>query len=614
MSWVEEFVQKSKVVQSIILTGNVRDEFWDTNVQNYNLLPEYLYNTLKGESYKLVMYWEPNVLRFHNVQDATMYENLKERGQGENNNEEGEDYDLGDTPTFRQPSLTYQMSLNDFVIEFQSLVEKSHNAIAAIVNWGDYIIPSRNNPQVMPNDIDTLVSLSTYSLHTGLKPTINSMDLKNPTSTLVIITSNLSYIPHSLYQPDPRIKVISVNKPDLQVRRGYIRRHISDFNLNFNLGNQIRNVEEVIEDLASASDQLTLVDLRMMMEFANKYNEPVDPDKLVQLYKFGTKDSPWEQLDDEKLKTLRENLNDRVKGQETAIDHVVNTIIKASLGLSGLQYSASRSKPKGTLFFSGPTGVGKTELAKGIARFLFGDESAFIRFDMSEYKQDHSDQRLIGAPPGYVGFEAGGQLTNAVMERPFSVVLFDEIEKAHERILDIFLGILEDGRLTDGRGETAYFSETIIIFTSNLGASGEAKGELKERRSHYINAIEDHFVNKLGRPELLNRLGENIVVFNSIKDNEIKKTILSSKLKPLYEFIEEKFGAHLDIEENVMYEIVTSSDPKMGGRGILNIAESVLINPLSSFIFRHKKRLNKDVVIKVFMEEKTIDFKIDEVK
>lgn len=613
MNWIDEFLQKTKVMQSVILTGNVRDEFWDDREQKYKLIPEYLYNQLKNNNYSLVMYWEPpSVLRFQNVQDAIMYENLINQ---ENDEDVGGDaYDIGETPTFREPKLTHTRELNDFIIEFQQLTEKSHNPIAGIINWGDYIIPSRNSPQVMPEDINVLVSLSTYSLHTGLKSTINSLDLKKSSSTLVIITSNLSYIPHSLYQPDPRIKVISVGKPDLQTRREYIKRHISDFNIDLNLGEQIKNIEEVIEELAAASDQLTSVDLRMMMEFANKYDDLVDPNKLVQLYKFGTRDSPWEQLDDTKLQSLKNSLNKRVKGQQEAIEHVVNTIIKASLGLSGLQYSASRSKPKGTLFFVGPTGVGKTELAKSIARFLFGDESAFIRFDMSEYKQDHSDQRLIGAPPGYVGFESGGQLTNAVMERPFSVILFDEIEKAHERILDIFLGILEDGRLTDGRGETAYFSETIIIFTSNLGAAGEAKGDMKERKSHYINAIEKHFVDVLGRPEILNRIGENIVVFNSIKDVEIKKAILSSKMIPLHDFIEEKFGVHLNIEDLVLYEIVKSSDPKMGGRGILNISESVLINPLSNFIFKNKKRLNKDRIIRVFMREKEIDFEIVEVK
>ena len=177
------------------------------------------------------------------------------------------------------------------------------------------------------------------------------------------------------------------------------------------------------------------------------------------------------------------------------------------------------------LFFVGPTGVGKTELSKALAKFLFGDEQACIRFDMSEYAQENSDQKLIGAPPGYVGYEEGGQLTNAVREKPFSIILFDEIEKAakpNPRILDIFLQILEDGRLTDSKGETVYFSESVIIFTSNLGASEvSSSGSNEEVAEEFIKIVKNYFDNEIKRPEILGRIGyNNIVPFNFIKDKE----------------------------------------------------------------------------------------------
>src|SRR6185369_7733636 len=155
--------------------------------------------------------------------------------------------------------------------------------------------------------------------------------------------------------------------------------------------------------------------------------------------------------------------------QQAAVVKALYIIKRAATGLSGAQGSKAGGKPRGVMFLAGPTGVGKTELAKTMTELLFGDERAYVRFDMSEFSAEHADQRLLGAPPGYVGYDAGGELTNAVKERPFSVILFDEIEKAHPRLLDKFLQLLDDGVLTSGRGERVFFSETIIIFTSNLG-------------------------------------------------------------------------------------------------------------------------------------------------
>ena len=189
---------------------------------------------------------------------------------------------------------------------------------------------------------------------------------------------------------------------------------------------------------------------------------------VIDLYKYGIRENPWRSLDVESLRTAAADFRKRVKGQDAAIIKTLDVVKRAVTGMSGLQGS-SHTRPKGVLFFAGPTGTGKTETAKTLAERLFGDESCCIRFDMSEYSQPHSDQKLLGAPPGYVGYEAGGQLTNAIKNSPFSILLFDEIEKAHPSILDKFLQILEDGRMTDGQGNTVYFSESVIIFTSNLG-------------------------------------------------------------------------------------------------------------------------------------------------
>jgi ATP-dependent Clp protease ATP-binding subunit ClpA len=237
-----------------------------------------------------------------------------------------------------------------------------------------------------------------------------------------------------------------------------------------------------------------------------------------------------------KLDQIEAFIRERVKGQDRAVRHMIDIVTRAVTGVGG----ARGGRPRGVAFLAGPTGVGKTELAKTTTELLFGDERAYIRFDMSEFSAEHADQRLIGAPPGYIGYDTGGELTNAVRERPFSVLLFDEIEKAHPRILDKFLQVLDDGVLTSGRGERVYFSESLIIFTSNLGMS--AVGEDGQRRVNTSSAdtyeemeakvraeIERHFKLEIGRPELLNRIGENIIVFDFIRTalaEEIFATIL----------------------------------------------------------------------------------------
>lgn len=183
---------------------------------------------------------------------------------------------------------------------------------------------------------------------------------------------------------------------------------------------------------------------------------------VIDLYKYGIRENPWKSLDLNEIRNAKADFEKRVKGQDYAVTKTLDVIKRAITGMSGLQGS-SHTRPKGVLFFAGPTGTGKTETAKTLAEIIFGDESCCKRFDMSEYGQSHSDQKLLGAPPGYVGYEAGGQLTNAVKNNPFSILLFDEIEKAHPSILDKFLQILEDGRMTDGQGNTVYFSERLCV-------------------------------------------------------------------------------------------------------------------------------------------------------
>ena len=276
------------------------------------------------------------------------------------------------------------------------------------------------------------------------------------------------------------------------------------------------------------------------------------------------------------------------------------------------------NRPRGVAFLAGPTGVGKTELAKTITSLLFGDESAYIRFDMSEFSAEHADQRLIGAPPGYVGYDMGGELTNAVREKPFSVVLFDEIEKAHPRILDKFLQILDDGVLTSGRGDRVYFSETLIIFTSNLGIyktdeSGHRVPNVHTEdtydvmRDKVLSEIQDHFKLVLNRPEILNRIGENIIVFDFVRQ-DVAEQIFAHMLDSILADLKSK-GYLVSIEDTATTYLKAEClrDLSNGGRGIRNQLEALLVNPLARQLFDEDVQPGEPFALSYFADSQRLE-------
>lgn len=432
---------------------------------------------------------------------------------------------------------------------------------------------------------------------------------------MVLLARSLRGVPPVAYQGDPRVQLIHLGEPNRPARQRFLEAHIDDLRVTPprpRPGDRRADRARLIEAMVDLTEGLARVDLRQIVDLSRHVEAPLPPPRLMNLYRYGDQRSPWEELDADKVRGVEAALSARVFGQSTAIRHLGRMVRRAYLGLSGLQHSANSASPKGRLFFAGPTGVGKTELAKALAEFLFGDERACLRFDMSEYNHEHSDQRLVGAPPGYVGFEDGGQLTNAVRARPFSVLLFDEIEKAHGRILDKFLQILEDGRLTDGRGETSWFGETVIIFTSNLGASTLTAGlNEEERQAHFQAAVEAHFIKELGRPELLNRLGENILAFAPVEDPQIRHQLLTRKLEPITAHMQERFGVRLIIEGSAHEVILKGARRAHGGRGLLNAIERVLLSGLADFLFEREHQLAPGRQVVVMGEVGALRFELE---
>ncbi|MFF7334754.1 AAA family ATPase [Streptomyces sp. NPDC008150] len=366
--------------------------------------------------------------------------------------------------------------------------------------------------------------------------------------------------------------------------------------------------EDVAYRFAEQTESLTV---RSMMEIIRLARTGEDAagsiEDAARCYRVGISDNPWSKpFLRERLTTAAERIRERVRGQDEAIEQSVDIIVRSVMGLSGAQAASNASRPRGVLFFAGPTGVGKTELAKSLTELIFGDERAYIRFDMTEFSAEHSAARLIGAPPGYIGHDAGGELTNSVRERPFSLILFDEIEKAHPRILDKFLQILDDGRLTDSTGSTVYFSEAVLVFTSNLGMS-----VLDERGVQVSNvspdnsrdelvglitaAVRQHIAEELDRPELLNRLGDNIVVFNFIA-KEAAREIFDLLLRRILGLVEKERHVRLTVAPEARETLLTAAthDITFGGRGIGSVLETALINPLARALFAQGGNLAPD--------------------
>ncbi len=300
----------------------------------------------------------------------------------------------------------------------------------------------------------------------------------------------------------------------------------------------------------------------------------------------------------QKLLRMEEELKKRVIGQDRAIEVLSDAIRRNRAGISG------KDRPIGVFLFLGPTGVGKTHLTRQLARFLFNDENALIRIDMSEYMEKHSVSRLIGAPPGYIGYEKGGQLTEAVRRRPYQVILFDEIEKAHPDVFNILLQVFDAGRLTDSQGHIVDFRNTVIIMTSNI-AGDKLLDNSKSYEERYLTAMRE--LRGYFRPEFLNRIDE-IVIFNPLTEKEILK-IVDLSIEPLKESLQEK-GISIELDESSKKFLAQRGfDPSFGARPLRRVIARYVENEIAKMIIEGK--IKEGGRIKVFERNGILDFEID---
>ena len=606
--WHRELEIFDKIKPIIILEGNVLDKFQypvEGSMPKGSILglSEYLHYHFKESGYTNIVFYDSIRGFSNNFEEVYLHNFAKLVNQKVDDRHIRADFKgrNGTAPNLIWTAMTQNKEATVVVLDYASR----------------YIASPTNMEQ---SEIDGFTVLLQASMEAKDVKTEQHGILKN---LVVILANKVNDIPAWFYLDNPNVKTILLKTPSKEEREQLVKGdNFPTFFANDLYTEEIGYFREHPDELEKIQDKFvgltegfTFTELNGLRRLSKNQRIHIrNMCDVIDLYKFGIKENPWNTLKYDEMKSAYDDFHKRVKGQDVALTKTLDVIKRAMTGMSGLQ-SSSGTRPKGVLFFAGPTGTGKTETAKTLAEKLFGDEKNCIRFDMSEYGQSHSDQKLLGAPPGYVGYEAGGQLTNAVRHNPFSILLFDEIEKAHPSILDKFLQILEDGRMTDGQGNTVYFSETIIIFTSNLGIYG--LNELGERvqkvrpdmpydevQKAVRSGIEDYFKLQLGRPEILNRIGENIVVFDFIREDVAEEILLAQVGKIVSRLRSEKnIEVELTDRAKGVLKQYAIGNLENGGRGIGNIVESLLINPLSRFMFDNEIFQNRKIRIDDIMTE-----------
>ena len=587
--WSRDLLRYLPLKSQFVLSGNVRDLFQVGSIRGNPILP---LTSFLGVLFKEAGY--QHFLRFDPARGCTLpaIPGVDPRAEVEF----FQKFRIDLSSNFAAP-----MSVDGFFERLEQLVAWRQEPVVIFADFAARMVVRADTPTACEHQNFTRALVS--SLEMGSRPFGD--DATPYYNSIVWITEKEGDLPDWFVVGNPRVRQIVIPKPDHSMRRLIAPSLLRSLRRD---AEESEEFTEAIAEFVDGTEGMITSDMSAIVQLMRSEGLGIDDiSEAVRRYKLGVTEDPWKRVDRERLRNGEAFIHERVKGQDAAVGRMLDIVKRAVSGLTTRKGGLGR--PRGVAFLAGPTGVGKTELAKTITDLLFGDESAYIRFDMSEFSAEHSDQRLIGAPPGYVGYDVGGELTNAVREKPFAVVLFDEIEKAHPRILDKFLQVLDDGVLTSGRGERVYFSETFILFTSNLGIyrmteSGQrelnvSRDEDYETVSRKVREeIECFFKLQLGRPEILNRIGENLLVFDFIRES-VGREIFEAMVERFIAQVEDSSGITLELkpEAKAALEEICLRDLSNGGRGIRNMIEAHLINPVSREVFDRAPQAGQKLVI-----------------
>jgi ATP-dependent Clp protease ATP-binding subunit ClpB len=528
-----------------------------------------------------------------------------------------------------QPILVEEPSKEDAIAILRGLKEKyeihhgiriTDNAIVAAVELSSRYITDR----FLPDKAIDLIDEASASLRLeaesipfeleNIKKEIRKLEIEREalikeeisSSKLKLIDSKIK----KLKKQEEKLENEWQKEKNIKERYNSLKKRLEDLQREVeeqeSSGNLSRVAEIIYGEIPTIKKELKEIEENIKKEKLKYIKEEVTEENIAQIVSRWTGIPVSKILEDEAKKLLNaENiLRQRVIGQEEAISVVANAIRRSRAGLS------DEKKPIASFIFLGPTGVGKTETARALAEFMFNDERAMIRIDMSEYMEPHSVAKLIGSPPGYVGYEEGGQLTEAVKRRPYSLILFDEIEKAHPEIFNILLQILDEGRLTDSKGFSVNFRNTIIIMTSNLGSyyfkklgsigfDRSERKEFEDFREKALKSLKDFF-----KPEFLNRIDE-IIVFKPLTKDDLRQ-IIEINLQKLKNMLLNK-GIKISFDEEIKEFLIEKGfDEEYGARPLQRAIQKFILNPLAEKLISNKIKQGQKIIFKIKNKEPEI--------